>query len=155
MTFSSKTLQFVGLHVILPVGIGAMLYLLWRSPTLLVFTWARSVRLIAVVQTLRDLAAGWNSLLSPSLLYSLPDGLWVYSMTTCMLLIWNDFPLSVYKVLWVSSATILACAAEGLQFFGICPGTYDSTDVVMSLLAAVLALLLGSRSLSFAKRRCT
>ena len=69
------------LHVILPVVVGAAIYVVWRVPTLRVFEWANAVGLGGVISTFRVFALQGGIRPPRIVLFTLPDGLWVYSLT--------------------------------------------------------------------------
>src|SRR5687768_6416071 len=72
------------------------------------------------------------------LLYSLPDGCWVYAYTSWMMLIWGR------PVLWVWSGVILAVGAELGQLLGPVPETYDNLDMAFYVGAFILAMVTAS-----------
>jgi hypothetical protein len=144
------------IHVVLPVIVGAAIYTCWRSDRLLVFSWYKAVGLFAVVVKWRLLAAPLRHFVPTSVLYSLPDALWVYSFTALMCLLWGRERNSAARIIWLSLPTILAVGAEFGQFPKWIPGTFDPVDVASYLVAGFLGyalpLLLGS-SIQFVRLR--
>jgi hypothetical protein len=131
------------LHVVLPTAIGAAIYLLYRSTHLLVFEWLTACRLLPWVLLAREYCAGFQ--LPEWLLYSLPDGLWVYAITSWMILIWSRNP----PLPWLLVGVMLGCGGELGQIVGIVPGTYQHLDMVFYLVgfgAACLQLELNDES---------
>jgi hypothetical protein len=127
------------LHIALPIGLGAAIYLLWRSPQLLVFRWVEWVGLSGAVDTARVLAHAPGAHLPQAVLFSLPDGLWVYGLTAAMTLVWNAESSLVARRCWVGVALVLALTTEAGQAVRLVPGTFDFADVVFCVAAAVLA----------------
>lgn len=80
------------LHVALPVIVGAAIYVLFRSPRLRVFHWLQAVGLGGAVEAARGWARPAAEYLAEWLLYSAPDGLWVYGLTACLALVWRGEP---------------------------------------------------------------
>jgi hypothetical protein len=129
------------IHVVTPVAVGACVYLFWRSPELLVFTWVNALALDGVVAAGRAFAAGIQ--LAPLVLNSLPDGLWVYAMTMAMLSVWRADRAAVGGWLWAGSPLLLSLAGEFGQSFGVVRGTFDWADVGVVAGAACAAALVG------------
>ncbi len=123
------------LHVCVPTFIGASIYLLFRTPSLLVFNWVESVGLDTHLMALRDSVSGVQ--LPDWLLYSLPDGVWVYAITMWMLIIWDGAP----PWFWLLLGVVLALGAELGQAIGLVQGTYQHLDMLFYLGAFLLALL--------------
>lgn len=120
-----KIVRFI-LHVVVPTAFGTSVYVGWRSTNLLVFEWIDYFALNAFVFRPSIVLPDW-------LLYSFPDGCWVYATTSWMLLIWNRF------VLWTWIAVLLAASAEFGQLLGLVQGTYQTLDVLFYLGGFVLA----------------
>ena len=114
------------LHVVLPTALGTIVYVGWRSTDLLVFQWIEYFGLNAMV--LRP-----NVVLPDWLLFSFPDGCWVYATTSWMLLIWGRLNQ------WTWVVVILAVCAEFGQLLGLVRGTYQSLDVLFYLGGFILA----------------
>jgi hypothetical protein len=123
--------------VVLPVVLGAGVYLLWRSTRLRVFRWVDDVAAGGALSSLRHAVAsvrlpGW-------VLFSLPDALWVYAFTACMALIWRPRP-GRQAVFWIAIAPVLALGAELGQLAGLVPGTFDAADFWLSALASAIPI---------------
>ena len=130
---------FLSAHVLLPVLIGGAIYSLWRSKTLLLFTFYRWIGLDQPVQALRVQVASFKHLIPGPILYSLPDGLWVYAFTALMGCIWFSAPRSSAKLLWTLLPVSMAVGAEIGQGFRLVPGTFDWSDMLSYLIAWALA----------------
>ena len=124
-----------GMHVLFPTLLGASIYLLFRSPSLLVFWWIDGIGLLDHLKVVRDHLSVVQ--LPDWFLYSLPDGLWVYATTSWMLLIWRG----TKPVFWLSAGLLLAVATEFGQAVNWVPGTYQSMDVLFYVGGFLLALL--------------
>jgi len=126
-------------HVVLPVSVGAVVYLAFRDRDLLVFRLATALGWTQAVDTLRNAATN----LRPSgfLLFSLPDALWVYGATSWMLLIWRTSS-AVFSVPWIYAGAALALGGEVGQAAGVVPGTFDVADIAACVGAAVISLLI-------------
>ena len=69
------------LHIILPIFVGSGIYVLFREKTLLMFDWFSYLKLDFIIDFLRNNFYGYRTYIPKSILFSLPDALWVYSFT--------------------------------------------------------------------------
>jgi hypothetical protein len=128
------------LHVIVPLILGALIYVLWRKDTLLVFDWLRACRLEQPTATLRQLAKPLGETLPRWVLFSLPDGLWVYATVSCMLLIWRRSS-GIAATIWVLMGPFLGIASELGQLFRVVPGQFDIKDMFLYFAGSVTAVV--------------
>jgi hypothetical protein len=89
--------------------------------------------------SLRAYLAGVKHLIPGFILYSLPDGLWVYAFTSLMGCIWFRAPRSSAKLFWTLLPASMAVVAEIGQGFRLVPGTFDWADMFSYLAAWALA----------------
>jgi len=146
-----RRFSFFAVHLALPILLGGVIYVCWREPNLLMFTWLRALGLESIVERLRFLAAPARNFIPHWMIYSLPDGLWVYALTAFTLLVWRDTDSSWMRVLWCSLGFLLGAGIELGQLAGIVPGTFDYGDLIVCLIAPAAALLFTSRKLVFSK----
>ncbi len=137
----------INLHIFLPIFIGASIYLLFRKDTLLVFSWIDYIGASEIVSFIRDNVFFIRKYIPGFILYSLPDGIWVYSGTVAFAIIWKNYPNNFLCVFWITLSFSCAIVAEILQLFGIVNGTFCSLDILSYILFFCLALYL------YAKRR--
>ncbi|GAA4032618.1 hypothetical protein GCM10022386_16070 [Flavobacterium cheonhonense] len=62
----------------------------------------------------------------------MPDGLWVYSFSALLYLIWSENFRWLTKILFVP--LVVLCVMEFLQYLKIISGTFDYNDVLTSLI---------------------
>ena len=132
--------------VLLPLLLGGLIYLLFRSETLFMFRWAESVGAGDALYAVRLVTSAAFPELPGWVLYSLPDGIWVYAGTVQFRLIWrneSDWPANVWR--WL--IFILALASEVGQALGFVPGTFDWVDAVFIVLGGLLAVVRVPRKL--------
>lgn len=125
--------------------VGGLIYVLWRSETLVMFTWFDYLGIAKPIGMIRNTAAGYSSLLPSWVLYSLPDALWYFSGLIIFDVIWGQ-ELTISKILWLSSIFITAISMEAGQALKLFPGTFDINDVLLMFLASLLALKIISAS---------
>ena len=131
--------RFVALHVVLPIVVGATIYVLWRSTELRIFTWLSLGGLAAPTAYLRALVAPLGAILPDWFLYSLPDGLWVYAVISFMALVWRD-DTRRRRALWLAAGPLLGVGWEMAQLIGMAPGTFDPADLFWYAVATGAAM---------------
>jgi hypothetical protein len=131
--------SFLAVHVVLPILLGGLIYLCWRDPDLLMFKWFRGLRLEPTILQLRLVTASVRPALPFWFVYSLPDGLWVYALTSFMAHIWTGSRLSFLKIFCLSAGPVLGAGSELGQGARLVPGSFDWTDFVFYITAAAIA----------------
>lgn len=126
---------------------GGLVYICWRDPNLLMFRWFSAIGLEPSIDWLRLGTASVQTALPHWLVYSLPDGLWVYALTALMILLWRGVHSLPIKIFWLSLGLLLGAGSELGQLAGILPGAFDPMDLVICLVAPGAALLFTSRKL--------
>src|SRR6185312_6035883 len=134
-----KRRAFLSLHVLLPLLVGGLMYVCWRGPDLLMFRWFEALGLEPVVGKLTELSSGVEPHLPRFIVYSLPDGLWVYSLTAFFVRIWSQTRRSVLSTIFLSLSLVLGAGSELGQLIRLVPGTFDWIDFLFYIAAAVLA----------------
>ncbi len=112
--------------VILPLSVSIIIYLLFRPLTL------KGYNLVdpQIIIQLREFRFYINNIIQISpkwVIYSLPDGLWIYSFTSTMILIFGKKP---HQLIFVSVPILIAYIHELCQLFLINYGTFDSLDLL-------------------------
>lgn len=112
-----------------------MIYLLFRSETLLMFRWCEFLHIQHSIDNLRPAYS-----LSEWIIYSFPDGLWVLSYILFMGTIWK-YDLRKGKVFLLILPTI-AIISEIMQGLGLLRGTFDMVDVWCYIFATLTGLFI-------------
>lgn len=120
------------LHIILPIFVGSVIYVLFREKTLLMFDWFSYLKLDFIIDSLRNNFYGYRIYIPKSILFSLPDALWVYSFTMF---------LSIYfkNRILLSMIFIGSIITEILQLWFVI-GTFDIYDVVYMFALYLVAM---------------
>jgi hypothetical protein len=72
--------------------------------------------------------------------FSLPDGLWVYSFSCALLILWrNNHEMAKYWLLIPFFSGIIIEIAQGLKVFR---GTFDIIDLIFSIVALLSSILI-------------
>jgi hypothetical protein len=124
-------------HVIIPITFGGIIYLLFRSDSLMMFRWADAIGVKPVLDNMRVYCTTIQMNKMNWFFFSLPDGLWVYSFTSFMLIVWG-LKFSRHSLFWISIGPLLALCGEMGQAFGVVRGTFDPTDFLLCLIGSIL-----------------
>ncbi|MFK7929034.1 MAG: hypothetical protein AB8H79_12650 [Myxococcota bacterium] len=138
--FPRFTLGFFAIHVLLPILIGGMIYVCWRVDHLFMFEWFDALGLTPLVQWFRQVAAPARPFVPGWILFSLPDGTWVYACVAFFGRLWRDGPRWA-QVLWIGMGPALAIGGELGQIPGWVPGTYDWVDTLCYVIAGAAAFV--------------
>jgi hypothetical protein len=103
--------------------------------------WLDSIGIGTLLSTARTYALPVRGALPDWVLFSLPDGLWVYALTTSMAFIWQGSKQPA-RFIWLVAGVCLGAGGEIGQFFGVVPGTFDIVDLVANLAAFGAAISL-------------
>lgn len=120
------------LHIALPLFVGSTIYVLFREKTLLMFDWFSYLKLDFIIDFLRNNFYEYRIYIPKSILFSLPDALWVYSFTMF---------LSIYlknKII-LSTVFIGSIITEILQLWFVV-GTFDIYDVIYMFALYLIAM---------------
>jgi hypothetical protein len=116
---------------------GVLIYATLRPADLLLNQWIAPVG----GELARSLLLTYFSHISipPWIIYSLPDGLWMLSLTLCILMIWN-FNLHRQSITWLAIAGLTGITIELSQGLHALPGSFDTGDLVLMFLGFLLPL---------------
>ena len=120
------------LHIALPIFIGSMIYILFREKELLMFNWFNYLKLNFIIDFLRNNFYEYRIYIPKSILFSLPDALWVYSFTMF---------LSIYfkNRIMLSAIFVGSIITEILQLWFVI-GTFDIYDVIYMFALYLIAM---------------
>lgn len=120
---------------------GGLIYVCWRSETIVMFTWFNSIGIARPIEVLRNTMSSYSHLLPGWFLYSLPNALWLFSGLVIFDVIWGP-KITFSKLLWLSIMGIVATGVEVGQALKLFPGTFDYNDISLMLIASLCALLI-------------
>ena len=137
LTKTNKANLWIYPLILLPVILGGSIYLLFRVDSLLMFQWLEFFDLKESLLRLRECIKiefpDW-------VIFSLPDGLWLFSYVSFMLMIWRHKP-SWQSFFWIGIMPFIAIASEVLQYFKVLVGTFDIMDIYAYLIGFLLAIV--------------
>ena len=123
---------------ILSLILGTLVYLLFRVSTLKIFSWLENIGVDFLNFKIRKTTLNYTEILPDWFLFSLPDGLWIFSYTSLILHIWGK--TSKESFFWIIIIPAIAIFSEILQGLKLIPGTFDSIDLLFYTLGLLLPL---------------
>ena len=126
---------------ILPVIVGGLIYLTYRTDSLLMFGWFNKIGLSDTIDLLRSNQLLQNLTIPNWIKFSLPDALWLFSFNYILLTLWN-FNLNRQSAFWLFLAPTIGLFSEIGQLIGLVPGTFDLVDLLLLLIATLIPFLL-------------
>lgn len=131
----TNKVRLIIIHCIAPLFIGGLLYIFFRSTDLRMFKWFSFIGVENLIHSLREKIFPLRKYLSEWTYYSLPDGLWVYSFTSALIL-WNG-----RLTFWFLLPLLSGAFVEIAQAFKIFPGTFDFLDLTFTSLAVPSSII--------------
>ena len=136
---NKKKYFFIILHIIFPLVLGALIYISFRSKRLLVFKWIEFIGMSKTVIKYRKFLNPLKSILPNFILFSVPDGLWLYGYINYFGIVWKNNK-RIY-VIFIIIGNILSIFVEILQKFRFFPGTYCNEDIYFYIIFEIVALI--------------
>lgn len=122
------------------VLIGGLLYLAFRSESLIMFNWFGNIGISSEISFLRE-SCGNISLYS-WVKFNLPAALWLFSYMFIIRGIWLNSQRNIIYNIFLWGVPIMALASELLQFFGAISGTFDYKDILAYIAGIVMFYLI-------------
>lgn len=130
--------KIICIHVAIPIIIGGLIYISFRSLSLRMFEWFEWCSIDYSTSLIRSTFYPLRSYFPPWFYYSLPDALWVYSFSSALLILWdNNFRKVKY---WLLIPVMSGILIEFLQGFNLFSGTFDLLDLVFSISGLLLSI---------------
>ena len=120
-----KKIKF--LLVFLPLLLGVIIYLLYRSKNLFYYNFIHFLNINGYVLFAREVATLYRKLFPTWVIYSLPDGLWLFSTGAVFLKYLLHFFWFLFIYLFVVGGEFIQKYYGG---HGTPIGTYDKTDII-------------------------
>jgi hypothetical protein len=128
-------------NVFSPILIGGTIYTVYRDKNILLFEWFEQLGVLDFFLDLRLCINPNYSTVSNIFTQNLPDGLWVYSFTSCLLFIWGESK-TVYHKMYILIPIIFATVSELGQLYELIAGTFDPIDLFFYFFFAYLAKII-------------
>lgn len=120
--------------------IGGVIYLFFRSSHLKMFGWMANSGVKPFIDTIRLKLFSYQMCLPKWLIFSLPDGLWVYSFTSSILIFWKG-----ELTFWAYIPLMIGAGSEIGQWFHLFPGTFDFLDFFLEFLGLIISFTLNKK----------
>lgn len=120
-----------GLLSILFLSTGSLIYVLFRPTNLIMFKWLGYFQTEDFISISREKVN--KILINDFVIYNLPNGLWITSLTIFLSIIWKDNQnkyFNYYLIILIGIVTL----PEILQFFNLIEGTFDIVDLMVNFL---------------------
>lgn len=138
---SHATIIFRDVAVVsIPIVIGGLLYLLVRSKPPIIAEWLYHTQIGNALKIYQIAGVVEVKLLPAWIIYNLPDALWSFSFTYCILALWN-FTVKKTNAFWVFCVPLLSIALELGQLSVICTGTFDFADLVFIVIGCSIPFI--------------
>lgn len=132
--------KFLILSCFLPLLFGGSIYLLFRIDKLVMFKWIDFFLLIDELQSLRQYMIQYKLLIPNWFIYSLPNGLWMFSYISLILWMWGN-KINKQNIFWLLIMPLIAILSEIGQEFNYIQGVFDYIDILFYSLGLVLSLI--------------
>lgn len=136
--FTKKTFW---LHVFVPIMLGSLIYVFLREDNILIFQIFKFIGIYDMIDALRTYTMEWRSFIPEWIYYSLPDGLWVYSLNV-FCLFFTGYYIDSKTFIFPFVGIFLGVGSEVFQYLKIIPGTFDILDLVVCLIGVIAAFIL-------------
>jgi glycopeptide antibiotics resistance protein len=127
---------------------GSMIYIAFRDDSLLMFNWFSALSLDIPIEIIRGAALSIKGDLPNWFLFSLPDGLWVFSYLSLTLWLWSN-RITKHNVVWLFLVPIIAIFSEVGQALQIVSGTFDVTDLFFYSCGAIFPFIFFTKFITF------
>jgi hypothetical protein len=125
---------------------GGMIYIFFRADSLRMFSWFDAIEITSAVDLVRMKSMQYSGALPDWLVYSAPDGLWMFSATSLMLVVWR-FRISIETLAWLSVIPFISIGSEIGQAWHLVKGTFDAVDLAVYSFGAILPFIYFRKSL--------
>ena len=104
------------------------------------FSWFETLSIDNSIQLIRN---HFSIIYAPPdwFIYSLPNGLWLYSVTFFYVIIWSKKKSNI-KYFWLIIGPLIGIGSEVLQLLKIFPGTFSLLDMIFLVIAASIPFYL-------------
>ena len=123
---------------------GGGIYIAFRTTGILFFRWLDYLLLIEPIESLREVTLTYRLFLPNWFLYCLPDGLWMFSYSCIVLVIW-DGKITKNSLFWLISLPLISVFCEILQYYHYINGTFDMVDIILFIFGSLLPIFINQK----------
>ena len=110
------------------ITIGGMIYILFRTQSLIMFDWFKMLLLEEHIEKLRSSSMLYIKKLPNWFLFSFPDGLWLFSYISLIFIVWKN-QINRHSIIWIFIIPFYAISLEIGQLLNYFKGTFDFNDL--------------------------
>jgi hypothetical protein len=125
------------LLVVLPLLVGSAFYIFYRPTNIIIFDLLSAIGVRPVLSSLRSFLQTELPIKNEDMLYSVPTGLWAFSLLSFVLIVWSG-RTSIIKYLSIFTAVVVVEGSEIGQL-AFLPGTFDMNDLACNSAGLALA----------------
>lgn len=130
LVYSSVSFQLLLALILLFVG--GMIYIAFRSTSLVMFSWFNELGMNTTVESIRKIS---NSFSLPYFIkYCMPNAFWI---TSYILVVDALVQIDNYRLLWAMTLPVISIVCEILQIWKVVPGIFDTGDLICFIFPAV------------------
>jgi hypothetical protein len=126
------------IHSFLPLFLGSFIYLCFRKKSILLFKWLDNYSVDYYALSVRSFFNPNDIAYSNIFVSNIPNGLWVYSFTSILLIVWKG-KFSGKNLIYIITPVMLAFISEMGQFFGLITGTFDVLDLFLYIFGFIIS----------------
>lgn len=133
-------------EAILTIIFGGLIYIIFRTDSLLMFSWFEYLKLSDFICFIRNFMV---TPLPPSVKFltnTAPGGFWTFSYTVFLMFIWN-LEVNWRNIFYYLLIPFTAVFSEIFQLTGLIPGTFNYLDIVSYIAGATLPFLIHFRKI--------
>jgi len=132
---------FLMSEAVFSVFLGGMIYVIFRTDSLVMFGWFERMQISDYVYSVRN-SVHYSFLETfRTFINTVPGGLWTFSYTAFLLLIWK-FKVNFRNIFYFLFIPAIAISSEFLQLTGVINGTFDYLDIISYALGALFPFLI-------------
>lgn len=125
--------------------LGGLIYILFRTTSLKMFSWFEYLGILETIMDVRKIFK--NVILYEWIIYSLPDGLWLFSYVSLIITLWNN-EIKSGNLFWLFGLPSIVLLTEIGQSISIIPGTFDWIDLYMYLIGFTIPFIINKKTLT-------
>lgn len=141
MTFKSLKLtdKFIWVLCVLSIALGFLLYVLCRDENLFLFKW---LKYFGAQNGILKMRKCYSLPLPEWMYYSLPYGLWNFSLGTALIAVWSRKLTFMTKCFILSAVFVSGVLIEVMQALHIVRGTFDVVDLIILIFSFAFVILI-------------
>ena len=132
------------IHSILPTFFGGIIYIFFRDDSIYLIKLLKKNELFKYLQPLRSSLYTNNDIIPNWMCFSLPDGLWIYSLISSYFIVLKN---KVEILFWIIISIGLSVGVEFLQKSNLHKGTFDWVDILFYVLGIIFSVFINLNKL--------